>query len=251
MSIAMTWLHVRANWMALPPTPVKASMITSDWQRRAMWRAIAWGVTENHPSRSRRTPLSKDLKRWYRCFQYLCVSRLRPSHCSWHAPRHASKRQATAGATAELRASSAGASLAAGGHTAAAAARTQAVWPPLSGGGGGGSGHSRSQGRSNSTASTSVARTVAHGYVPMGVSSCRTCSMLCAASTAAIAPRESVLSRMRSVTSWPAALHQKSRMRRRSSYATEGVVSSCSIGRCCGGNVHREACEAWHWERRP
>jgi hypothetical protein len=51
----MTRSHVFANSMAFPPTPQNASMMTSDWQRRAMCWAMACGVTLNQPVSSMST----------------------------------------------------------------------------------------------------------------------------------------------------------------------------------------------------
>lgn len=46
----LPWLHVKANCMALPPTPQKASTMMSHLHLSAMCSAIFSGVTENHPS---------------------------------------------------------------------------------------------------------------------------------------------------------------------------------------------------------
>ncbi len=43
--------HVNANCIVFPPTPQKASTITSHRQRLAICRAIFSGVTLNHPSK--------------------------------------------------------------------------------------------------------------------------------------------------------------------------------------------------------
>lgn len=53
--LSLPLFPVRANWMAFPPTPQKASMISWEWEKlcctlRAMCSAILSGVTENQPS---------------------------------------------------------------------------------------------------------------------------------------------------------------------------------------------------------
>ena len=62
MSIASTRAPDNASWIALPPTPQKASTHTPQnggrSRRRATWIAINSGVTEYHDSASKRTPSS-------------------------------------------------------------------------------------------------------------------------------------------------------------------------------------------------
>ena len=59
--------HMHANWMALPPAPVKASMTVPPWlwpwpalaQRAAWFLAMTSGVTEKRPCPSSMMPWSK------------------------------------------------------------------------------------------------------------------------------------------------------------------------------------------------
>lgn len=46
--------HVKANWMALPPTPANASTMTPQAQRLAMCLATVSGVTEYQPTAAKR-----------------------------------------------------------------------------------------------------------------------------------------------------------------------------------------------------
>merc|ERR550519_33829 len=73
ISTAITLSQVLANWMALPPTPQKASTMIPQDMTSAMWWAIFSGVTEYQASSSIKIPSSYRENRRYLWTQYLLI----------------------------------------------------------------------------------------------------------------------------------------------------------------------------------
>ena len=58
-STAVTWAPCKANWLVFPPTPQNASTTVAapaEAARRAIWMAMASGVTENQPVHRKKAP---------------------------------------------------------------------------------------------------------------------------------------------------------------------------------------------------